>query len=730
MVLFMGTIISPDIFSYSAPREQSSHLAPKSQISSLSPLAKFLAKHCPKNTTAMNFEDAEAIILDIQKTLELEPSPLEQSIPFEQFRIMEDIAIMPHAIAMAVRCGLFDPYTLILNEEVIRPRFRVCSLTCRMAGKGGGQHDGLPIKINFFRRGITLTPEALGTMHIEPGRANLQSIQERGYWITRISEGEFQGMIEKRALRRTLGTISKKIVKLLENENQIAKDDLPMATLIQEVCKYELKADIGLPSAKIFARVFTILFFHPDTALEELLGDIIVRCNLPINARTARGILAICDLIRISDTLQNICLEHSPQANYIANIKEYLCDIAQVQAFLDHQAPPRYPAKIEMHIGIACPANCEFCYRNLIVDPKTGKPKYEGYDAEVRGQKLAPMRHQKILAFLVNECAGNGVKNITISGGLEPLTDLGRVQLVVATAKKLGIETRLYTNAIPGTVDQWGATALLADRVRISVSAATADTYSRIFKVRKETFAHVTEKIRQLVALKKERKSDTKIGLHFLIEKHNFRELKQFIDMAVELGVDFVDLRSDYVGTLEDFNSDEKRELLSILDGIDQQYCAGSLKRLRISYGDRFRKQFGKFREIDRYKRTATDYYKYGVYPFAISIDPFGRVWDHCIPSNVGIREEWGLRYKLGNIRTGKKTLGKVIRTNIKGRRVFNFVPEKTDPQTEILLVELRRMEKDREFLAGMHFDRPMDDCLAHHPFMRFDYRDAKLENV
>lgn len=153
---------------------------------------------------------------------------------------------------------------------------------------------------------------------------------------------------------------------------------------------------------------------------------------------------------------------------------------------------------------------------------------------------------ETIMNKIVDDCVDFRIDNVIFSGGGEPLTN----PFTLPTIKKLhekGIKTGLNTNGslLPDASD--------VDYLRISVDAATKETYKRVHGVDK--FDHITNRLQHL--------NHNELGLAFLITKDNWHEIYQFCEWAQQFNYTFIHIRPAFLK-----NDNSLRQIVSSLDAV------------------------------------------------------------------------------------------------------------------------------------------------------------------
>ena len=190
-----------------------------------------------------------------------------------------------------------------------------------------------------------------------------------------------------------------------------------------------------------------------------------------------------------------------------------------------------YPILVEFDLSNRCNHKCEFCTFKYIKD------------RSVLDTDLA-MRS-------IDEFAAGGVKSINWTGGGEPLLHKDFCD-IIRHAGSTGIDQGVFTNGSLLTDKTIDALLDTHSWVRISIDAATRETYEQIRRV--DDFERVTRNIRRLVEAKKKKNSSTTIGIGFIITPDNYAEIEKFSDLITDLGVDY----GQYKPCIKGFNDKEQ----------------------------------------------------------------------------------------------------------------------------------------------------------------------------
>jgi len=140
----------------------------------------------------------------------------------------------------------------------------------------------------------------------------------------------------------------------------------------------------------------------------------------------------------------------------------------------------------------------------------------------------------------IDSCVEMGVKAIEFTGGGEPTVHPRHLE-VFEYALSRGIEIGLVTNGVilrDGMLDlvprfKW---------VRISVDAASRDTYAKMREVPESFFDKVIKHISQIVEAKSAAGTNLVVGIGFVVTRENYKEIREGVKLFHGLGVDNVRL--------------------------------------------------------------------------------------------------------------------------------------------------------------------------------------------
>lgn len=294
-------------------------------------------------------------------------------------------------------------------------------------------------------------------------------------------------------------------------------------------------------------------------------------------------------VIRRSDILQDVLARGNrfhERVSLIRQVGSYAERLERLFANLEKEVVPSsdttIPQYLDLYLSDTCFSKCVHCHATEITSDGEVKVKPS------HSQLKETVDEKSLMAFLEDALAeGVGrepVRVISMAGVREPLADKRGLTLrAISKARELSksVVIRLYTDGIG--LRKAGVKEVMAacvNQLRISLDAATPGTWQRIHNTSEGSFDEVLADIRKLVMLRKETGSSMQIGLSFLLQRYNYKELPEFLDMASRLGVDYVKVMT--VKEVRDKASflapDDQAELKRIL-------AAARERHLKLMYG-------------------------------------------------------------------------------------------------------------------------------------------------
>ncbi|KYK25100.1 hypothetical protein AYK26_02805 [Euryarchaeota archaeon SM23-78] len=179
------------------------------------------------------------------------------------------------------------------------------------------------------------------------------------------------------------------------------------------------------------------------------------------------------------------------------------------------------PITAEIDPTNKCNYNCKYCAGNKI--PSQAELTYNQMKTII--DKISPF-----------------IKGILFTGGGEPLINPETTK-AISYAHKKNIDVGLVTNgSLLHTVNQ---KQLLSDCewIRIGIDAANQETYAKRKNIPKENYQKVWNNISELVKTRNKHNLECTIGVAYLTENEEKRELEAFTRLARDYKVDYVQFR-------------------------------------------------------------------------------------------------------------------------------------------------------------------------------------------
>lgn len=175
---------------------------------------------------------------------------------------------------------------------------------------------------------------------------------------------------------------------------------------------------------------------------------------------------------------------------------------------------------MELILADLCQQGCKFCSYRL-----------EGYTANQLFDDRNMMATGKAVE-IVEDCAEMGVRAIQFTGGGEP-TLHPAFQQIAELVTSFGMKFALVSNGVK-IGEKLAETVARASWVRISLDAATEETYTSVRRVHNSHW----EKAKNAVRLIREANRAIVLGVGFVVTPDNWREIYAAAKLAKELGAD------------------------------------------------------------------------------------------------------------------------------------------------------------------------------------------------
>ncbi|MDE1828717.1 MAG: radical SAM protein [Thaumarchaeota archaeon] len=177
------------------------------------------------------------------------------------------------------------------------------------------------------------------------------------------------------------------------------------------------------------------------------------------------------------------------------------------------------PVSVVIHPTNACNAKCPMCrYADLRETSET-----------------IPL---DVMKQTVTELGKMGTKSIIFSGGGEPTIYQGLAE-VIELAASYDIKTGLVTNLIRLSPKLMNAIVDNMSWARISINAASAEAYQIVQGMDPAVWPKLLDNIKRVVEARNQKGTKLAIGGSFIVQKGNYRESGDFLDLCADLGVDY-----------------------------------------------------------------------------------------------------------------------------------------------------------------------------------------------
>ena len=332
---------------------------------------------------------------------------------------------------------------------------------------------------------------------------------------------------------------------------------------------------------------------------------------------------------------------------------------------------PQPPFEVlELFISADCNVNCTFCYRR---------------DRDYGDQRI--LSTAEFLA-IINEFADLGGRQMDVSGGLEPLLSPAIADVFQAGIAR-GLRVNLYTigNALhnPKIADL----LLRLSQIRVSFTAHDPTSYVEMMGV--DQFDRVTTNLRELMRRKLATNSPVGIGTSYVVTPQIFRNIPKAVAFAMELGLEFFDLRSVSVWAAQDYTPADRAELRGILDEIRRGQASGAHGKLKISIADTFS-------SITNPAANPLPYVNHDLVNmlvnYRLTVTPAGKVFPLNILGQPTREDE---RFLIGRVEAGKS-----LAAAMQGRKPIPFEPDLLLAHDKSLIIALSKLKADLAFGIGL----------------------------
>ncbi len=179
-----------------------------------------------------------------------------------------------------------------------------------------------------------------------------------------------------------------------------------------------------------------------------------------------------------------------------------------------------YPIYAEISPSGTCNHRCIFC----ALDYLEYKPKFIDTPAVKR---------------FIADAAKKGLRSIMFAGEGEPLLHPGLMEMVSFARTHL-VDTAITTNGV--LLDKNNLSVILNDAswLRISLNAATPESYARIHRARPEDFLRVLHNLRLAVSMRRAKNYQCTIGAQILLLGQNIPDAGILAKLCRQIGLDYL----------------------------------------------------------------------------------------------------------------------------------------------------------------------------------------------
>ncbi len=351
-------------------------------------------------------------------------------------------------------------------------------------------------------------------------------------------------------------------------------DKISIKLINDEIIKFNKKYDNDSNILSLISKI-TYLFANDPWLKQKEVQSIL---NIDI-----KKLKLLNKIIRNSDYLQNLITKSGTANKYWQSISPFC---SRLNSSINNKF--QYPMRLAIYPGVSCMYYCGFCGRNQ-------KEKYP-LSSVKNGNEI----FIKVLSELDPKNSA-----ISISGGLEPLTNPGLGE-IIEFASDHGLRVPLITNAHSLTESflKKNPKLMKLDSLRVSAYGVDEKSYEFITTIKK-SYKMVKKNCINFLIKRNEENPKLKFGLNYIILKENYHDLPKLIDFIAEInsevnngpGINFLSLRDDFdtvTGISDEQDHDRKYHLDGLLTDEDRKNLLDifesfendqRLKNLHIDYG-------------------------------------------------------------------------------------------------------------------------------------------------
>jgi len=182
-----------------------------------------------------------------------------------------------------------------------------------------------------------------------------------------------------------------------------------------------------------------------------------------------------------------------------------------------------YPVYAEIAPTSACNYRCIFCAFDYV-------------------QRNIKTLDNKLYYSLIDEFKELGIKAIMFAGEGEPMLHKS-IDKFCEYSYKNEIDVSITTNGSNLHKVQYANLLPYLSWLRISLNAASENTFEKIHQINSKVFHQVLENIKKATEFKKKNKLKVTIGIQFLLIEENDHEIIEIAKIGKKLGVDYLSIK-------------------------------------------------------------------------------------------------------------------------------------------------------------------------------------------
>jgi len=324
-------------------------------------------------------------------------------------------------------------------------------------------------------------------------------------------------------------------------------------------------------------KLISILFFEPMLPSRQVASSV---------GLTAEELKKAYSWLRKSKFFQAlITSNYHPLSLMIQYAKQLITDLIEnpgyFQKILNKESIS--PRVLEVHVTNGkCNYMCKMCLWRV----GQRKPRYN--NEKVKKEPLSTKEWKKV----ISQAKKLGTEAVVFSGGGEP-TLREESHIVMAHARELGLKRAVNTNGsrlleLCRSQSPLFQEYLKCNWIRISLHAAHNQTYNQIAGLPMEgnNLQRVVLGIKSLIENRQRVDSDLKIGIGFVIQESNVSEVLKAVQLTKNIGVDFLNLRTDFTNITKKPGKQEMHHLLGQLRRVRTNYEKGYYDDMNIDFTD------------------------------------------------------------------------------------------------------------------------------------------------